>query len=102
MAVGSARRRSWNGGLQNRRFLPVDLVMLVGLSSKNAILIVEFAEQLRGRGLPLSGSGIHSATIRCGPSDDVSGIHAGGGAAGASAGRGRTGRHSVGTRFLAA
>ena len=39
-------------GLQNDVYCQIGLVMLVGLSSKNAILIVEFAEQLRERGLP--------------------------------------------------
>ena len=34
-------------GLANDVFCQVGLLMLVGLSSKNAVLIVEFAEQLR-------------------------------------------------------
>jgi len=34
-------------------FSKIGLVMLVGLVTKNSILIVEFANQLRGRGLPL-------------------------------------------------
>ncbi len=34
-------------GMQNDVFCQIGLVMLVGLASKNAILIVEFAEQLR-------------------------------------------------------
>lgn len=38
-------------GLANDVFCQVGLVMLVGLASKNAILIVEFAEQLRRDGL---------------------------------------------------
>lgn len=37
-------------GLANDVFCQVGLVMLVGLASKNAILIVEFAEQLRREG----------------------------------------------------
>jgi HAE1 family hydrophobic/amphiphilic exporter-1 len=41
--------------------------MLVGLSSKNAILIVEFAEQLRGRGMPLIEAAVESARIRLRP-----------------------------------
>src|SRR5205085_6599535 len=39
-------------GLENDVYCQIGLVMLVGLSSKNPILIVEFAEQLRGRGMP--------------------------------------------------
>src|SRR5438046_8759334 len=37
-------------GLQNDVYCQIGLVMLIGLASKNAILIVEFAEQLRGQG----------------------------------------------------
>ena len=37
-------------GLENDVFCQVGLLMLVGLASKNAILIVEFANQLRERG----------------------------------------------------
>jgi HAE1 family hydrophobic/amphiphilic exporter-1 len=40
-------------GLINDIYCQVGLVMLIGLSSKNAILIVEFAEQLRQRGLSI-------------------------------------------------
>ena len=41
--------------------------MLVGLSSKNAILIVEFAEQLRHRGMPLIDAALEAARIRLRP-----------------------------------
>jgi HAE1 family hydrophobic/amphiphilic exporter-1 len=43
------------------------MVMLVGLASKNAILIVEFAEQLRSRGKPLVDAAIAAAQIRLRP-----------------------------------
>jgi len=56
MALLGALSAQWMRGLQNDVFCQVGLVMLVGLSSKNAILIVEFAEQLRGRGMPLVAS----------------------------------------------
>ena len=42
-AIGAQALR----GLQNDVYCQIGLVMLIGLSSKNAILIVEFAEQLR-------------------------------------------------------
>ena len=45
-AVGGLALR----GLDNNVYCQVGLVMLIGLSSKNAILIVEFAEQLRAKG----------------------------------------------------
>ena len=45
----------------------IGLVMLVGLASKNAILIVEFAEQLRARGMPLVEAAVEAARIRLRP-----------------------------------
>jgi HAE1 family hydrophobic/amphiphilic exporter-1 len=67
MALLGALGAQWIRGLQNDVFCQVGLVMLVGLSSKNAILIVEFAEQLRERGVPLLESAIQAATIRLRP-----------------------------------
>ncbi|MFZ0731636.1 MAG: multidrug efflux RND transporter permease subunit [Candidatus Sulfotelmatobacter sp.] len=67
MALLGALGAQWARGLQNDVFCQVGLVMLVGLSSKNAILIVEFAEQLRERGLPLVEAAVQAATIRLRP-----------------------------------
>jgi len=67
MAVLGALGAQWMRGLQNDVFCQVGLVMLVGLASKNAILIVEFAEQLRERGVPLVESAVQAATIRLRP-----------------------------------
>jgi hydrophobic/amphiphilic exporter-1 (mainly G- bacteria), HAE1 family len=67
MALLGALGAQWLRGLQDDVFCQVGLVMLVGLSSKNAILIVEFAEQLRGRGVPLVEAAIQAATIRLRP-----------------------------------
>jgi hydrophobic/amphiphilic exporter-1 (mainly G- bacteria), HAE1 family len=52
---------------QNDIYCQIGLVMLIGLSSKNAILIVEFAEQLRERGLPLREATIEAARVRLRP-----------------------------------
>ena len=41
--------------------------MLIGLVTKNAILIVEFSNQLRGGGKPLLEAVIEAATIRLRP-----------------------------------
>ena len=57
MALLGAVGAQWLRGLQNDVYCQIGLVMLVGLASKNAILIVEFAEQLRARGLSISGRG---------------------------------------------
>ncbi|HKW56697.1 MAG TPA: multidrug efflux RND transporter permease subunit [Candidatus Acidoferrum sp.] len=54
-------------GLQNDVFCQIGLVMLIGLASKNAILIVEFAEQLRGRGMTIGEAAIEAARIRLRP-----------------------------------
>jgi HAE1 family hydrophobic/amphiphilic exporter-1 len=67
MALLGALGGQWIRGLQNDVFCQVGLVMLVGLSSKNAILIVEFAEQLRERGMPLIESAVQAAAIRLRP-----------------------------------
>jgi hydrophobic/amphiphilic exporter-1 (mainly G- bacteria), HAE1 family len=54
-------------GLPNDVFCQVGLVMLVGLASKNAILIVEFAEQLRERGRDRIEAVIEAAGVRLRP-----------------------------------
>ena len=41
--------------------------MLVGLAAKNAILIVEFAEQLRGRGMSIVDAAIEASRLRLRP-----------------------------------
>ncbi len=45
----------------------VGLVIMIGLVTKNAILIVEFANQLRERGLDVSQAVIEAATLRVRP-----------------------------------
>ena len=50
LAVLGRAAAQWRAGLPNDVFCQIGLVMLIGLAAKNAILIVEFAEQLRGAG----------------------------------------------------
>jgi HAE1 family hydrophobic/amphiphilic exporter-1 len=57
----------WARGLSNDVFCQVGLVMLIGLASKNAILIVEFAEQLRHGGMSIIDAAIEAARIRLRP-----------------------------------
>ncbi len=51
----------------NDVFCQIGLVMLIGLSAKNAILIVEFATQLRERGLGIADAAIEAARERLRP-----------------------------------
>jgi hydrophobic/amphiphilic exporter-1 (mainly G- bacteria), HAE1 family len=67
MALLGALSAQWIRGLQNDVYCQIGLVMLIGLASKNAILIVEFAEQLRGRGLSISEAAVEAARIRLRP-----------------------------------
>jgi HAE1 family hydrophobic/amphiphilic exporter-1 len=62
-AIGAVSLR----GLENNVYCQIGLVMLIGLSSKNAILIVEFAEQLREKGRTIRNAAIEAAMIRLRP-----------------------------------
>ncbi len=98
MALLGALGAQWIRGLQNDVFCQVGLVMLVGLSSKNAILIVEFAEQLRVRGVPLVEAAVQAATIRLRPILMTSlAFILGVVPLVVATGAGENGRHSVGT-----
>lgn len=54
-------------GLLNDVYCQIGMVMLIGLASKNGILIVEFAEQLRAKGLSITDAAIQAAKIRLRP-----------------------------------
>ena len=51
----------------NDVFCQIGLVMLIGLSAKNAILIVEFANQLRSRGHSIADAALEAARERLRP-----------------------------------
>ena len=67
LAVLGALGAQWMRGLSNDVYCQVGLVMLIGLAAKNAILIVEFAEQLRGRGLSIIDAAIEASRLRLRP-----------------------------------
>jgi len=54
-------------GLSNDVYTQIGLVMLIGLASKNSILIVEFANQLRELGLTITQSALVAAQKRMRP-----------------------------------
>jgi len=93
-ALGAQRLR----GLENDVYCQIGLVMLVGLASKNAILIVEFAEQLRERGLPVVDAAVEAARLRLRPILMTSlAFILGVVPLVLARGAGQAGRHSVGT-----
>jgi len=98
MALLGALSAQWLRGLENDVYCQVGLVMLVGLASKNAILIVEFAEQLRERGMPLIEATVEGARIRLRPILMTSfAFILGVVPLMVASGAGQEGRHSVGT-----
>jgi HAE1 family hydrophobic/amphiphilic exporter-1 len=54
-------------GLVNDLYCQVALVMLIGLASKNAILIVEFANQSREQGMTIAQAALHAVQQRLRP-----------------------------------
>ncbi|MBD1912821.1 MULTISPECIES: efflux RND transporter permease subunit [unclassified Leptolyngbya] len=54
-------------GLSNDVYCQIGLVMLIGLVSKNSILIVEYANQLREKGLTITQAAIEAAQDRLRP-----------------------------------
>ena len=62
-ALGAVSMR----GLANDVYCQIGLVMLIGLSAKNAILIVEFAEQIRKQGKSIIDAAIEAAELRLRP-----------------------------------
>jgi HAE1 family hydrophobic/amphiphilic exporter-1 len=72
--------------------------MLIGLAAKNSILIVEFAEQLRGQGRSIIDAAVESARIRLRPILMTSfAFILGVLPLVFASGAGQAGRHSVGT-----
>jgi hydrophobic/amphiphilic exporter-1 (mainly G- bacteria), HAE1 family len=67
LAILGALLAQWSRGLINDVYCQIGLVMLIGLSAKNGILIVEFAEQLRARGMTIAEAAVEAARIRLRP-----------------------------------
>ena len=67
LAVIGALVGLWLYGMSINVFSQIAAIMLVGLAAKNGILIVEFANQLRDRGLEYREAVIEAAAIRLRP-----------------------------------
>lgn len=57
----------WMRGLTNDIYFQIGLVTLIGLAAKNAILIVEFANQRYTAGVPLADAALEAARLRFRP-----------------------------------
>lgn len=64
LALAGAMAGLWMVGLANNIYAQVGLVLLIGLSTKTAILIVEFAMQLRQSGLSTTEAAQKAAVLR--------------------------------------
>ncbi len=58
---------TWARGLENDVYFQIGLLVLVGLAAKNAILIVEFAVELRHQGKSLLDSAVEAGELRLRP-----------------------------------
>jgi hydrophobe/amphiphile efflux-1 (HAE1) family protein len=67
LGVVGALLFTWSRGLSNDVYFQVGLLTTVGLSSKNAILIVEFARQLQDQGRPIVEATLLAARQRLRP-----------------------------------
>ena len=67
LALLGALTAQWLRGLANDVYCQIGLVMLIGLASKNAILIVEFARRRREEGLSIEDAAIEAARTRLRP-----------------------------------
>ena len=88
-------------GLVDDVYVQIGLVMLIGLSAKNSILIVEFAEQLIEQGRTITNAAIEAAELRLRPILMTSFAFVFGVLPlYFASGAGKLGRHSVGTAIV--
>ena len=98
LAIMGALAAQSGRGLINDVYCQIGLVMLIGLSAKNGILVVEFAEQLRARGMTVVDAAVEAARIRLRPILMTSlAFILGVMPLALASGAGREARHSVGT-----
>jgi len=64
IGITGALSAIWLSGLSNDVYAQIGLVLLIGLASKNAILIVEFAMEQRAQGLSITEAATSAARLR--------------------------------------
>ncbi len=67
LGVAGSVAAAWIAGLPNDIYFKVGLITIMGLSAKNAILIVEFAKELWEQGKPLREAALEAAKLRFRP-----------------------------------
>jgi multidrug efflux pump len=63
---GAVLAATWRG-LPNDVYFTVALITIIGLAAKDAILIIEFAKDLRAQGKPLIEATVEACTLRFRP-----------------------------------
>jgi multidrug efflux pump len=92
---------TWGRGLQNDVYFQIGLLVLVGLAAKNAILIVEFAVELRQQGKSVLDAAVEAGELRLRPIIMTSAAFIFGCVPLAIAmGAGANARHSLGTGII--
>lgn len=100
-AVAGALLAVWARGLENDVYFQIGLVTLIGLSAKNAILIVEFALQRYLQGLSVMEAAVEAARLRFRPIIMTSlAFVLGVVPLAISTGAGSASRHSIGTGVI--
>jgi multidrug efflux pump len=67
LAVGGAMAALWLNGITLNVYSQIGLITLIGLITKNGILVVEFANQLREQGREMMEAVVEAATLRLRP-----------------------------------
>lgn len=100
-ALFGAITANWMRGLSNDVYFQIALVTLIGLASKNAILIVEFAVQLHRDGMSYMAAAAEAARLRFRPIIMTSlAFVLGVVPLAISSGAGANSRHSIGTSVI--
>ncbi|HEX7046299.1 MAG TPA: efflux RND transporter permease subunit [Gammaproteobacteria bacterium] len=67
LAITGALIGLWLFGVSINVFSQIGMILLIGLAAKNGVLIVEFANQLRDRGMAFHDAIVHAAGVRLRP-----------------------------------